>query len=72
MSMEFHWKDSQTTTRPLPKKLMGAWFQCPRKLGQPQKFCQILAISMLRTMIPKMIKHGKFSEFFKLAKDENK
>jgi hypothetical protein len=23
----------------LPKKLMGAWIQCPRKLGQPQKSC---------------------------------
>jgi hypothetical protein len=24
----------------LPKKLMGAWTQCPRKLGQPQKILQ--------------------------------
>jgi hypothetical protein len=69
--MELHWKDSQTRTGPLTKKLMGAWIQCPRKLGQLQKSCRNLAISTVRTMIPKMSKEGKFNDFFKLAKDEN-
>jgi hypothetical protein len=55
----------------LPKKLMGAWIQCPRKLGQLQKSCQNLAISALRTMIPEMSKEGKFNEFFKLAMDDS-
>jgi hypothetical protein len=54
----------------LPKKLLGAWIQCPRKLGQPQKSCRNLAISALRTILPGMSENGKFSDFFDLAKNK--
>jgi hypothetical protein len=56
----------------LPKKLLGAWIQCPRKPGQPQKSCRNLAISALRTILPGMSENGKFSEFFELAKKQHK
>jgi hypothetical protein len=55
----------------LPKKLLGAWIQCPRKLGWPQKSCRNLAISALRMILPEMSENGKFSEFFEFAKDKN-
>jgi hypothetical protein len=52
----------------LPKKLLGAWFQCPRKLGQLQKSCRNLAISALRTILPEISVNGKFSNFFLVYK----
>ncbi len=55
----------------LPKKLLGAWIQCPRKLGQPQKSCRNLAISALRTILPEISENGKFSDFFELAKNKS-
>ena len=56
----------------LPKKLLGAWLQCPRKQGHPQKSSRSLYVAMLQSVIPDQISpEGKFNNFFHLAKDEN-
>ena len=56
----------------LPKKLLGAWLQCPRRQGHPQKSSRSLYVAMLRSVIPDQISpEGKFNNFFHLANDEN-
>ena len=56
----------------LPKKLLGAWLQCPRKQGHPQKSSRSLYVAMLQSVIPDQISpEGKFNNFFHLAKDES-
>ena len=55
----------------LPKKLLGAWLECPRKQGHPQKSSRSLYIDMLQSVIPDQISpEGKFNNFFQLAKNE--
>ncbi len=55
----------------IPKKLMGAWLNCPRKIGQPQKSCCNLATTTLQMIIPSMSKDGKFKDFYNLASNES-
>jgi hypothetical protein len=55
----------------LPKKLMGAWINCPSKIRQPQKSCHNLATTNLQTIIPSMSKDGKFKAFYYLALNES-
>jgi hypothetical protein len=55
----------------LPKKLLGAWIQCPRKLGQLLKYYRNLAISALRMILPEISENEKFSKFIEFAKDKN-
>jgi hypothetical protein len=56
----------------LPKKLLGAWLQCPRKQGHLQKSSRSLYVAMLQSVLPDQISpEGKFNNFFELAKDEN-
>ena len=48
----------------LPKKLLGAWLECPRKQGHPQKSSRSLYIDMLQSVIPNQISpEGKFNNF---------
>jgi hypothetical protein len=54
----------------IPKKLMGAWINCPRKIGQPQKSCHNLATTTLQTIIPSISKDGKFKDFYNLASND--
>ena len=55
----------------LPKKLLGAWLQCPRKQGHPQKSSRSLYVNMLQSVLPEQTgPEGKFNDFFKLASDE--
>jgi hypothetical protein len=55
----------------LPRKLTGAWMQCPRKIGHPQKSCRNLFVATLKEIIPESVDdQGKFKDFFALAKNE--
>jgi hypothetical protein len=55
----------------IPKKLMGARINCPRKTGQPQKSCHNLPITILQVIILNMSKDGKLKDFFNLASNES-
>ena len=55
----------------LPRQLTGAWIQCPRKIGHPQKSCRNLFVATLKEIIPENVDdQGKFKDFFALAKNE--
>jgi hypothetical protein len=55
----------------LPRQLTGAWMQCPRKIGHPQKSCRNLFVATLKEIIPENVDdQGKFKDFFALAKNE--
>ncbi len=53
-----------------PKKLLGAWINCPRKIGQHQKSCHNLTTTTLQIIIPNISKDGKFKDFYNLASNE--
>ena len=56
----------------LPRQLTGAWMQCPRKIGHPQKSCRNLFVATLKEIIPENVDdQGKFKDFFRPRQKQN-
>ena len=56
----------------LPKKLLGAWIHCPRKIGAPQLSCKKHFATVISTVIPEVTTNANFKEWAPLALQDNK